>query len=312
MTQEALPLIECPEPGIYPGMPMAVYHQWDAVSNSRLSLLKRSPAHLKAHLEIGSAETEALRFGSAAHMCVLEPELFAVRYAKKGRCTGITGNDTQCRNQASVLKSDGRQVCKTHLKSVDEIDDTVELMTEAKWDACIAIREVIRSKRKASGLLTPDGRSELSIVWVDPATGLTCKARVDHYEQDIGGGTFIDLKTTRDARSGPFERSVFNYGYHRQGAFYKRGLEAHGLPAANAVILPVEKKPPYECGVYRMLEGALDAGEEEVRVLMELYAECYEANDWPGYPDEVRDITLPDWAWRKVDEEMAERDDDWI
>ena len=39
--------------------------------------------------------------------------------------------------------------------------------------------------------------------------------------------------------------------------------------------------------------------------LLERYAECERSGEWPGYPDEVRDISIPEWAWYQMDDQTA-------
>lgn len=52
----------CPDPGIYLDVPFEDYLQWDAISNSKLSLANRSLAHFKAGWN--DTESKALRLGS--------------------------------------------------------------------------------------------------------------------------------------------------------------------------------------------------------------------------------------------------------
>ena len=66
---------------------MSDYYKIDAVSNSMLSLLKRSPwTFYKTYVtqdpaeKMESEETDAMRLGSAVHMLALEPEKFGAEY----------------------------------------------------------------------------------------------------------------------------------------------------------------------------------------------------------------------------------------
>ena len=72
-------------------------------------------------------------------------------------------------------------------------------------------------------------------------------------------------------------------------------------------IIAVEKTRPYEVGIYRVIDSAVEAGEDEIKRLLELYARCLDSDDWPGYPDEIKDIALPTWAWNRIEEEQAVR-----
>lgn len=310
-------VIETPGPGVYPGIDMSTYHRWDAASNSRMSTLLRSPAHLKTSIDDpdNGGDTEAKRFGRAAHVAIIEPDHFTIRYREADKCIGLTGKGAPCTNHGTWPLAEGGTMCTTHLHSAaykgTPTAEGVDVLSHAHYAACLAMRGRVSGKLRASGLIAGIGEAELSIVWIDEATGLKCKARLDRYSPEIAGGALVDLKTTTDASSRAFERAIFNFGYNRQGSFYLDGAKAVGLKAEHFVILAIEKVPPYEVGVFRLTEGALDAGGEMIRVLLRQYAECLEKDEWPGYPDEVRDIALPDWAWRQIDDDIKELTGEW-
>jgi hypothetical protein len=116
----------------------------------------------------------------------------------------------------------------------------------------------------------------------------------------------VDVKSTVSARRAEFERSIFTFGYFRQGSHYLASARARRLPARHFSIIACEKTPPYAVGVYRLTEGAIQAGDDQIRPLLRRYAECMESGDFPGYPDEVIDVSLPDYAWRQIEEQAAE------
>lgn len=278
--------METPGPGVYPGTPMQVYHGWDAASNSRLSRLLKSPAHLKAYMEEPQADTAALALGRAAHSAILEPDDFGTRY----RC-GPPGD--------------------RRTKAVREAWDALEaevgagsVLTASDYSACLRMRDSVHGLRAAKSMISGSGEVELSYLW--EVDGLLCKGRMDRHSPELAGGAIVDVKTCRSASRREFEKSIFSLGYHRQGAFYLMGAQARRLPARHFVILAVEKTPPYAVAVYRLTEGAIDAGEEQIRPLLSKYAECMARNEWPGFPDEVVDVALPDYAWRQIDDELQE------
>ena len=266
-----------PPPGVYPDIPFIEYLAWEAASSSRLSLLQRSAAHLRASLESQGEDTKSLRIGRAAHAAVLEPEVFR-------------------RDYACLPEGDGRTKVVKEARELIEAEGRVGLSV-ADYGAAMQIRLSVVAHRSAGPLIEGEGRSELSLVWIDPVTGVTCKARHDRHSPVIAGGAVIDLKTTRDASPASFARSIFNYGYHRQGALYLNGAQTHGLPCEHYVIIAVENTEPHACAVYRLDEAAIVAGQQEVDALLYRYARCIETNEWPGYPSEVQDIALPEWAW---------------
>ena len=302
-------LIAPPEPGIYPGVPQDVYFSWDCCSRSQLDKLRRSGAHMTVR---DDKETDALRVGRAAHMAVLEGELFSVRYGEKTQCAAFTGKDERGRNQGSILLESGQVVCKTHLRE-QPINSAIELLAPGEYAMCTAMRSKVASKIRASGLIAGHGEFELSIVWDEHVTirlggakvvvKVRCKARIDRFTA-LDGGTMVDLKTTMDASEQAFTRSIFDYSYDMQGGFYMRGGRLSGLPARHYVIMACEKEPPFEVEVFRLLDASLDAGEQLAMVLLRKYARCQHTGVWGGYPDRVLDVALPDWGWAKRDEEI--------
>lgn len=299
-----------PEPGMYPGVPMEEYHAWDCASNSRLSKLMRSPAHLKAYMEQEYDDTPAKKLGRAIHTAILEPETFDSRYVVASQCMAVTGKGTRCGNSGSWPVKGGGFVCGTHVKSAAKndvaLDETSEVLTESDYAVCVGTRDSVRSLTAAGALLESLSQIEVSVVWDDAETGIRCKGRWDGYGALVAGGTIFDLKSARDASRMSFERSIFTYGYHRQGALYLEAANALGLNVRHYAILAVEKEPPFAAAPYRLTEGAISAGEEQLAPLKRRYAECLRTGEYPGYPDQVIDIALPHYAWGQIDEQLSE------
>ncbi len=311
----AATVVPAPLPGVYPGTAMGVYHQWDAASNSRLSRLMRSPAHLRAYIEQPpTKESEALLLGRAIHCAVLEPDRFADSFTVAGQCVATTKAGKRCTNPGVWVHRDLGWVCGVHIRGHEaEIDQVAAaILSTEHHTICLGIRDSVARSRAAHGLISGPGQVELSMVWEDSGTGVTCKGRWDRHSPEIAGGAIVDVKSTRDAHPRSFERAILDLGYHRQAGLYLMGARARRLPARHFSIIAVEKEPPYAVAVYRITEAVVDAAADQIRALLRLYAECMatESSEWRGYPDEVRDISIPDWAWRVMDaetEEISER-----
>lgn len=300
--------VETPGPGVYPGTPMDVYHEWAAMSNSRLSRFARSPAHYVAYIEEPPKETPALKLGRAIHTAVLEPDRWDDLYTTAQGCDAIKGDGDRCTNSGVWQTADKGWVCGIHVKQVeeDQIDRSRAVLSLDDYRTCVGVRDSIQRHSKARGMIEALGDVELSMLWTDADTDVLCKARWDGYAPELPGGAIVDVKSTRDASPRSFEKAIFDFGYHRQGALYLEGARARKLPAKHFVLIAVEKKPPYAVGVYRLTEGALQAGMDHIRPLLRLYKDCVERDEWPAYPDEIRDISIPSWAWSKVDEDIEE------
>lgn len=294
------------KPGVYPNMPMEQYHAIDAASNSRLTRLRQSPAHLRSYLDEPKKDTKALVIGRAAHTTILEPDMFDSTFRVAQQCMSQTAKLERCSKMGTQYYGDllgWRCSTEAHSRGLPTPDTELLALPEADFIACQGMRRAVMGRATARGLLTGAEDVEVSLVWVDAETGVLCKARPDVLNRRLN--TIADLKSTRDASEREFARSIFTYGYHRQGAFYLDGATTLGIEVEHFAILPVEKVPPFASATYRLTEGAIDAGRDQLRTLLARYAECLATNTWPAYPDEVRDVSLPDYAWRQIEEEVA-------
>jgi hypothetical protein len=296
------------EVGVFRSMPLAAYHALRVASNSRLARLKQSPAHLLAYLATPQEDTKATLLGNAVHCAVLEPDDFDARYTIAGQCTAKTERGGQCRNTGTRYHADLGWVCgiAAHAQGFLDFDTARTVLSADDHAIAIGARDGVYRLRTAKQLLSGDGENELTAIFPAFDTDVLAKARFDRISPVLADGVIVDLKTTRDASRREFERAIYSYGYHRQAALYLDGAAACQLPAKHFVHIAIEKEPPFAVGVYRLTEGAIDAGEQELLPLLARYAECMASGEFPAYPDEVQDIALPAYAWGQIDEYTRE------
>lgn len=284
-----------PTVGIHRGMPAEEYHRWKAASNSRLGRLLRSPAHLQVAVE----DTANLRVGRAVHSAVLEPDLFASEFIYPDQCAETTKKGDRCSKNGAVCVG-GAWFCGIHAPA-GAAQDARTVISYGDYQVCLAVRDAVRRHPIVRDLLGQVGDNELSAVWDHAEAGVRCKLRADKVCADLG--IVLDLKTTKDASLDAFTRSIYNFGYHRQGAFYSDGLAAHSVEVGHFLFIAVEKEPPYGVAVYRLSDEALRAGRDQLRPLLATYRHCEETGEWPGYPEHIQDIGLPRWAWSQLETE---------
>ena len=315
--------------GVFPNIPNDVYHSGPGVSKSGLDLLARSPLHFKFATDARNdneerEETRWQRIGSLVHKLVLEPASIWDEYAEPFvPSDGALATSDQIKD---ALRALGGKISGTKSELIDRLRDldpgAVFVDDErAAWEAQLGRRRVINSSELelAEGMaaaieahpiggalfLSSPGEAELSAYWVDPETDLHLRCRPDWWRAD---GIVVDLKTTEDASREAFERSVLNYRYHVQAAFYLDGL-AHAIDQSpdplpvptprEFVFLCVEKKPPHAVAVYRLDSETLELGRREYRRDLATLAQCIQADRWPGYGDAVQILGLPDWYVRR-------------
>ena len=263
---------------IIAGMSNADYHAHDSISKSGIDLIARSPAHFRYQEK--REPTRAMVIGSALHAAVLEPELFASQYML-------------LRNVTDRRASEYKQAVAVH--GADFV------LTGSEADYVAGMQETVRSHPYAGRVLSDPGRAELSVITTDPVTGVAVRCRFDWLTD---AGKPVDLKTTLDARPDAFARSVANYRYHVQAAFYSDVWQWEtGETLDRFVFLAIEKSMPHALAPYMLDDEAIAEGRRLYREALNLYADCLDRDEWPGYDAQPQWLCLPAWAVEFNEEE---------
>jgi hypothetical protein len=172
-----------------------------------------------------------------------------------------------------------------------------------------AMAAALRRDPYASALLNPDhGKPEQSIFWFDEAAGIWRRARLD-WLPDAGRSRFIipDYKTSTSANPEDFRKSVHNFRYHVQDAWYRDAVKAVNLADDPLFVFIVQmKEPPYLVSVVQLDAEAQRVGRELADQAIGIYRDCTEVGYWPGYTvpgsdNAIPEIGLPSWAVRAHD-----------
>jgi exodeoxyribonuclease VIII len=175
-----------------------------------------------------------------------------------------------------------------------------KILTPEDWARLHAMRDAALAHPAAAALLTKvPGRAEQSVFWVDPLTGELCRCRPDFWRDD---GIVVDVKTTDNASPEGFARSIFDWRYHVQEAFYRDGIEAAtGTPPRAFLFLAVETKAPHAVAVYALDPEAVELGRADYQRDLQRFSDCSRTDTWPGYGDTIQKIQLPAWAFTRAD-----------
>lgn len=250
-----------------------VYFAQPQISNSDLSNLKVSPKKFNYAKTFGGFEkTPSMALGSLVHCMFLEPELVTQNYIVEEKHDKRTKAGKE--GYAQFLeKANGK-----------------EIVSEEVWDKANAVVASLNDLGTIADIAGP-GHAELAAFF--ELNGVACRAKMDYLTED--GSTIYDLKTTRSLID--FEKSVANYGYHRQAAFYGKGLSALTGKFKGFYFVVVETEPPYDCAILTLDLDSIKRGLSEVTSLLETYQSCASQNVWPGcYPTlEPTVIKLPRW-----------------
>jgi hypothetical protein len=269
------------EPGIYPDISNEDYHnKIEGVSNSWLQKFKYCPAN--AILQQNS-EADHFVFGRAFHALVLEgPVVFNNEFAvSPDPPCPADRNPKGWRNTTDYKAAIAKFKAQNIGKALISLEDYKHLKG---MDSAV-------KKHPLSKEVLKDGIPEQTVIWIDEDTGLRCKCRPDWIPTG-DNNALADLKSAKGAAYHAFKRSMWDYGYDRQAAFYLDGYNAATGSEFDAFVFPVvEKKPPYLTGCYPVGEESMTRGRVEYKKLLGQVKECMETGYWPPY---VLDWREPD------------------
>lgn len=245
------------------------YEDKKYMSQSALSYVDKSMRHYIEYSmgNIGNYETEAMKFGTAYHHYVLEPETFYDNYF--------------------VLD----------LLDRPEPTRSMNLGVNKKWkeDIMLANASVIilnsddfnKIKKMTAELFTSDAAQEMFVgsefekiqLWQNRESGIYCKGKIDIINEEKG---FIcDLKTAQSANPKVFTETIKNRNYHRQAAFY---LDSVGLK--DYYILAQEKTFPFGFCIYKLSQELIEEGRKDYQRLLNFYKDSEDNNKFKHYNNE--------------------------
>lgn len=273
------------QPGIYHDLPIDVYHSDEtAVSKTQLDDIEHSPwifysRHRMPGRPPRPAPTAAMFIGTLAHCAILEPYAFDARYPMGPEVE--TRAAKAWKEFAANLKPD--QV---------GVKPSERALAFAQADA-------VRQVQPLQELLCK-GTPEVSGYWLDEATGVFCRCRPDWVHPAGDGVILVDVKTAISADPRDFARSIVNWNYHVQAAYYSDGYEdASGLPVHAFVFACCEKEWPYAASACMLTEEDIELGRRRYRRNLATYAECMRTGEWPGYGDDIHLLQMPAWAHKE-------------
>lgn len=275
------------EPGLYDGIPEEQYHADEALSSAGArELLPPSCPAIYHYRRSHPVFKDVFDFGSAAHKLVLG----------EGPAVKV------------VDAADWRTKAAQEQRDAARAAGFIPLLAH-EWARAAAMAAAIQDHELAGELLSPlaGGKAELSGWWQDPETGVWCRFRLDWlagHRTRFGQPIIVDYKSSTCAEPETFARkSVAEYRYDQQDAWYSDGYLALTGEQPAFLFLVQEKLPPYLISVVQLTEEDRQVGRERNRRALEVFRDCAEAGIWPGYSQDVELIAMPSWA--------RSRGDDW-
>lgn len=209
-------------------MPNELYHARPELSSSQIRQLLTNPYLYFSGFK--QDETEAMRFGTAVHTAVLEPDLFASSYAVEPIADGRNTAGKAIKAEFALASAGKTIITATQAETISGIKNSLETATFSNGAKVADLFKNGVAEQSVFGTVT-NRNGEL----------IPARCRPDYRL----GDTLIDLKTTQDASVDGFSRSVAKFGYHIQAEWY---LQVTG--AKRFIFVAAETKPPYMVGIY--------------------------------------------------------------
>lgn len=285
-----------PEVGIKYDVKDVEYFKWDCFQKSAIPSLQKSPKHYW-HMRNTKFSSAAMNEGNLLECLTLEPHLFRKYFVVPDKTFPWKKKETKTNPYPKAEMrpwSYNYPYCQDWKK---EMEARGKIVTSEKIiDKVIESMKVMATKKTIMTLL--DGHKQVCLVWVDPLTGVRCKARLDILNNVSIDENIVDLKKTKDASwsdkgKGGFKGEIEKYGYYIQDAFYSDGYEVLQKYRIPFIFVAVEIEPPYECASYALREDTQIQGRIEYRLGLEKYQEMILSGENKGYPDQIVDMDIP-------------------
>lgn len=236
------------------------------MSQSKLSYVDKSMRHYIEYCNgnIGQYETEAMKFGTAYHHFVLEPETFDDTYfilnlMDRPEPTRSMNLGVNKRWKKDVMLANVNKV----LISSDDFETIKKMAVELSTNSNVTDMFVGSTFEKI-------------MLWQNRESKVLCKAKIDIINEEKG---FIcDLKTTQSANPKVFTDTIVSRNYHRQAAFY---LDSVGMK--DYYIIAQEKVYPYGFCIYKLSEGLIQQGREDYQRLLNEYVDLKDNFNYEHY-----------------------------
>jgi hypothetical protein len=257
--------------GIFDGVDYEEYDRIPALRFSALKHFERSPHSYQYHLANPVEPTAPMKLGTIAHNVVLEGGTRPIAvWPGPGRRYGKEFDAWCAANSGSFL------VSKDEYASVMAQASALEANPDAR-------RYLAR------------GKSEVTIVWCDRATGRDCKARIDRLTSNARKeAVLVSFKTTTDCTMFPAQYARMCYA--AQDAFYQGGFWYLRGDLPRVIVIAAETRAPHETAVYSVPDDVLRIGQQQIQKWIEMLTRCEESGKWPESIEGEQVLELPSWA----------------
>jgi hypothetical protein len=152
-------------------------------------------------------------------------------------------------------------------------------ITAKLFDDVCQLQQIVRAHPLANELLQY-GLPEVSLIAYDRDYDLYVKCRFDFLSFDDAG---IDLKTAENPSPRAFAKSVRDYRYCVQQAFYTRVAQLLNIDIVVFAFIAIGTGANNDVVVYELDEQSIAKATTEMLSAMAKYAQAVKEDTWPGY-----------------------------
>lgn len=285
--------------GIYYNIPFDEYQSVDAVHKSMFKSIMRSGKELKHYIETENESSKAMDFGNLVDTLLFEREKFIERYIVPPE-TYISVKEYKTKPNVEIEKpwNWNADACR---KWRDELPEGLTMTSDEDINKAKDIVSSIYEHPLASEWLE-HGKYQVSLFWIDPETGLQCKARPDIVTQY----NIPDLKVSYDCHPKSFSKTLNNFMYHAGAAFYHDGYFLaqgkeipEGLQSMPMSFIVAEDKSPYDVVCYQLGDESFEVGRSLYHDALQRYKDFKDNDEYPGYSNVCEEIEIPGYALNK-------------
>lgn len=279
-------------------IPDAEYRRHAALSHSEIEVFRQNPElwHGRKQGKIPPAEpSDDFEFGRAFHALMAgQPEHVEIPadvLSANGSRSGQKWKDFAVQNVGKVLLKPRGE------KSIATLNGMA---------AAIDRNRITRAARSS-----PTGLREISLFfpWSVPGSEMwaPCKSRLDLLTFDKNDNkkpkVIVDWKTSANASPEAFQKSAWDYGYHRQAAWYCQAVAAvWSCPWPEFLFAVIEKTPPYRVEIFKPSLSLIELGRLENEALVADWCERTRDDRWtPDTYGKITELEAPVWAVARLE-----------
>lgn len=270
------------------------YHASDAIGSHDLADLEPYPLYFfRKHVAktiVDKTDSDALAFGRYFHSLALEgEEVTAAHYCE---VPADAPSRPPEKYRTAKKPSDETNAAFAWWDAFDAANAGREVLPAATKSLAWRMVESIREKPGVRSLFA-EGAPEVTFRHQMDKFKVQCRA--DWWNPNFNGlPVIVDVKTVGSMAD--FDFHFDKFGYWRQAAFYMMVTEAVMAVEPQQhqhLFVVVEKQEPFQTAVRAIDAASLQVGRQEVMRLLTKLRGCYESGVWPGEPDEIRPVSLP-------------------